>query len=394
MAIYHFHTKIIKSSIGKCAVASAAYMSASELYDDRLGKWFAYTNKEEVIHAEILLPENAPKEFFEREVLWNEVERVQNKSNSRYARQFDMALPIELSKEQMLELSHNFVQKNFVDLGMVADFAIHNKKGNPHLHVMCTVRGFKKDGTWATMERKIYATDKNGERIPIIEPKTSKQKVRVRKGKGEEKLWKRVTVESNDWNKKEQLVAWREAWSYECNKYLSEKDKIDHRSFEEQGINKVPTIHEGYAARKMENQGLISERVADNIERKELNAFLVKLNDVIAEAKMQIQKVKRLYEEKDYGKERSNSREGRSRGSNEHSGRIQRDDTGTVIRDRQIEQRQYKVKKKSQRINPKEYSPKELLRIYSERAKIINEENRKKRDALGLVGKRSGDIEL
>lgn len=97
MAIYHFHTGIIKHSVGKCAVASAAYMSGSKLYDERLGKTFSYTRKEEVIYSDIMLPENAPKELYDRETLWNDVEKVQNKSNSRYARQFDMALPIELS---------------------------------------------------------------------------------------------------------------------------------------------------------------------------------------------------------------------------------------------------------------------------------------------------------
>ena len=170
-------------------------------------------------------------------------------------------------------MAKRYVKKNFVDKGMVADFAIHEKEGNPHMHVMCTVRGFNKNGTWAKMEKKVYARDKNGDKIPKIDSKTGMQKVRVRKGKGEEKLWKRVTVKSNDWNSREQLISWRENWAKTCNEYLEEKDKITHLSFEDQGIERVPTIHEGYAARGMEDREELSDRVSENNEIQELNDF-------------------------------------------------------------------------------------------------------------------------
>ena len=117
------------------------------MYDERLGQTFSYTRKEEVVFSEILLPTSAPEHLRDRETLWNEVERVQNKANSRYARQFDMALPIELDRSQMIELSRKFIQENFVDKGMAADWALHDKDGNPHIHVMCTVRGFNKNGS-------------------------------------------------------------------------------------------------------------------------------------------------------------------------------------------------------------------------------------------------------
>ena len=291
MAIYHFHTGIIKHSVGKCAVASAAYMSGSKLYDERLGKTFSYTRKEEVIYSDIMLPENAPKELYDRETLWNEVEKVQNKSNSRYARQFDMALPIELSTKEKIELAKRYVKKNFVDKGMVADMAIHEKAGNPHMHVMCTVRRFNKNGTWAKMEKKVYARDKNGDKIPEIDLKTGKQKVRVRKGKGEEKLWKRVTVKSNDWNSREQLISWRENWANICNEYLEEKDNITHLSFEAQGIERVPTIHEGYAARGMEDRGELSDRINENVEIQELNIFFADSELFVNEAMRHMQNI-------------------------------------------------------------------------------------------------------
>lgn len=271
MAIYHFYTSIIKASKGKCAVASAAYISAESLYDERLGKTFSYTRKEEVVFSEILLPKNAPEHLYDRATLWNEVERVQNKVNSRYARQFDMALPIELDIAQNIELSRKFIQENFVDKGMVVDWALHYKDGNPHIHAMCTFRGFNKNGTWASMEKKEYARDENGDKIPDIDPKTGKQRVRVRKGKGMEKLWKRVTVEANTWNSRAQLYEWRKNWAVACNEYLSPENHIDHRSYTEQGVEKLPTVHEGYAARGLSERGVAVDVVEENKHRINLN---------------------------------------------------------------------------------------------------------------------------
>ena len=271
MAIYHFHTSIIKAGKGKCAVVSAAYISAESLYDERLGQTFSYTRKEEVVFSEILLPKNAHEHLRDRATLWNEVERVQNKANSRYARQFDMALPIELDHTKMIELSRKYIMENFVNKGMAVDWALHDKDGNPHIHVMCTVRGYNKNGTWASMEKKEYARDENGEKIPDIDPLTGEQKVRVRKGKGVEKLWKRITVEANTWNSRVQLYEWRKNWAAACNEYLSPENYIDHRSYAEQGIAKLPTIHEGYAAKEMAKRGEVVNVVEENKHRNDLN---------------------------------------------------------------------------------------------------------------------------
>lgn len=292
MAIYHFTTSIVKASSGKCAVASSAYISGSSLYDERLGMEFSYKNKDEVVHTEILLPSNAPPEYKDRSVLWNEVEKVQNKSNSRYARQFEFAVPNEWSREEAIERSREFIQKAFVDRGMAVDFAYHEKDGNHHIHCMCTVRGFKPDGKWDSMEKKVIATDKDGNRIPQIDPKTGEQKVRVRPGKGAEKLWKHITVKANDWNKRSTLLEWRKDWSEHCNKYLNEKDKIDYRSYEEQGNGLIPTIHEGYAARLIEKDGGLSEKCEINREIRETNRMLLKLRDEVKQlAKDIIRKV-------------------------------------------------------------------------------------------------------
>ncbi len=292
MAIYHFHTSIIKASKGKCAVASAAYISAESLYDESLGQTFSYTRKEEVVFSEILLPKNAPEHLRDRATLWNEVERVQNKANSRYARQFDMALPIELDRTQMIELSRKFIVENFVDKGMAADWALHDKDGNPHIHVMCTVRGFNKNGTWASMEKKDYARDENGEKIPDIDPLTREQKVRVRKGKGVEKLWKRITVAANTWNSRAQLYEWRKNWAEACNEYLSPENHIDHRSYAEQGIAKLPTVHEGYAAKEMAKRGEVVDVVEENKHRIDLNERFAAIQRVEKSFKNELDKSK------------------------------------------------------------------------------------------------------
>lgn len=308
MAIYHFRQSLIKASKGKSAVASAAYQSGQKLYSDRVGLTFSYTHKEEVVYSEILLPPNAPKEYYDRATLWNAVEKINNKSNSRYGRSFDIALPHEWTKEQCIEYSRAFVQSAFVDRGLVADFAIHIKpnkkngtKDNWHLHVMIPNRAFDKKGKWAKTEKKVYANCiKDGKpaydpklpsydskrkketeqyRIPVIDKKTGKQKVKVREGKGEEKLWERVTIESNPFNKRDMLKTWRREWAEHANQYLDPKNQIDHRSYEEQGINKIPQIHEGVAAREIAKRTGHSDRTDYNNQIKQTNKELLTNNN-------------------------------------------------------------------------------------------------------------------
>ena len=301
--IYHFSAKYIKASKGKCAVASAAYQSAEELYDERLREKFAYKSKEEVVYSEILLPKNAPDHLRNRQVLWNEVERVNNAKNSRYARQFEIALPKELTTEQNKELAHDYVQRNFVDLGMCADWAFHNKKGNPHFHLMVTMRGFKADGTWAPNERKGYVLDGDGNKIPVIDPVTGKQKIGARN----RKIWKRENQKLNDWDSLKRFYAWRKDWAESCNRYVRSIDpkieEISHLSYRAQGIDKVPTIHEGYAARKMEEEGETSDRMEENRFRKKLNHIYEGIKEKIGIAHEQLSRIKQYVERRriEYG---------------------------------------------------------------------------------------------
>lgn len=288
MAIFYMRTSIIKASQGKSAVASAAYQSAQTLFDERLGQSFAYTHKEEVLHAEVMLPADAPRKYEDRETLWNAVETKENKANSRYARQFVIATPREWTAEETIERAREFIQAALIDKGMAADWAFHMKDGNPHLHIMTTVRGFQKDGKWAQMEKKEYALDSNGNRIPELDPKTGQQKVRVRTRNGTtstEKLWRRITVQSNDWNKRSFLNTTKAAWAEHCNRYLGESQKIDHRSYADRGINRLSMVHEGPAARSAMDHGIIFDCIQENLQRKEINRTLARLEQFLQEAK-------------------------------------------------------------------------------------------------------------
>ena len=270
MAIYHCSIKIIGRSDGKSAVASSAYRSGEKLMDDRTGLIHDFTKKRGVVFTEVSLPAHAPPEYADRNVLWNAVEKAEKKSNAQLAREIEVALPKELSKKCQIEIVRRYVQDNFVSVGMCADWALHDKTdGNPHAHIMLTMRGIKPDGSWAAKEKKIYALDEEGNRIPLIDPATGEQKL----GKRNEKLWKRITVEPNDWNDQTKAEIWRKSWADICNEYLSLEQQIDHRSYKRQELDLEPTIHEGYRARKMEKAGFVSNRC-------EYNRIVRKLNEL------------------------------------------------------------------------------------------------------------------
>lgn len=268
MAIYHCSVKIIGRSKGKSVIAAAAYRAGEKLYDRETGLTHDFTRKGGVVHREILLPDHAPKEYLDRQTLWESVTKVEEKSNAQFAREVEVALPMEFSKELQLAVIRDYVQTNFVSKGMCADIAIHDKKnGNPHAHILLTTRPIKADGSWGTKEKKEYARDEDGNRIPLIDKKTGMQKL----GKRNEKLWKRITVQANDWNDRGNVEKWRKSWADICNRYLSTEQQIDHRSYERQGFPLEPTIHEGFRARQMEQRGEVSDRCEYNRIVKQLN---------------------------------------------------------------------------------------------------------------------------
>ena len=193
----HFPVSIIKRSEGRSAVAAAAYRSGTKLTNEWDGLTHDYTRKGGVVHAEIMLPAHAPPEFADRSTLWNSVEQIEKARDSQLAREIEAALPRELSGEQQLALVRAYVKDNFVDKGMCADFAIHDKgTGNPHVHIMLTLRPLKENGQWGAKCRKAYDLDENGQRIPD--------------GKGG---WKNHREDTTDWNDKGNVEIWRAAWA-------------------------------------------------------------------------------------------------------------------------------------------------------------------------------------
>lgn len=255
MAIYHMSIKNISRGRGKTAIAAAAYRAGTILTDNETGITHNYTKKSEVIYTEIILPEHAPAEYATREILWNEVQKIETQDRARLAREWEVALPNELDLDQSKTLVQDFA-KSLAAEGMCIDVAIHWKDGNHHAHILGTTRPIDKDGKWAPKERKGYKLDAEGNKIPVIDTKTGKQKIGAR-GR---KMWQRETVQANNWNKREKIEEWRKRWADCCNKYLAREKQLDHRSYERQGLMQLPTVHEGYAARLMEQRGSASDR--------------------------------------------------------------------------------------------------------------------------------------
>ena len=271
MAIFHCPIKIIQRSKGKSAVAAAAYRSGTKLTNEWDGLTHDYTRKGGIIHSEIMLPAHAPPEFSDRSILWNSVEQVETSKNSQLAREVEAALPVELSPEERLALVRAYVKDNFVDSGMCADFAIHDKgTGNPHVHILLTIRPLEESGEWGAKCRKVYDLDKNGQRIPD--------------GKGG---YKNHREDTTDWNDKGNAEKWREAWAAYANKALESAgrpERIDHRSYKRQGVDKIPSVHLGVAATQMEKRGIPTRKgnlnrqiAADNRLLKEIKARITRL---------------------------------------------------------------------------------------------------------------------
>lgn len=255
MAIYHCSIKIGSKGKGQSAVAAAAYRSGSVLTDEQTGTVIDYSKKRGIVYSEIMLCKNAPSEYNDRQVLWNEVHKIEKASNAQVYREIEVSLPAELTLEQHKEIIREYVRINFVDRGMCADWSIHNKNdGNPHCHIMLTVREIGSKGEWLPKSKKVYDLDENGSRI------------RLKSGN-----YKSHKESTNDWNEQYKAEEWRASWAEICNRYLDKSDRIDHRSYVRQGKDQIPMIHEGFEARKIEREGGISERCELNRRIRRVN---------------------------------------------------------------------------------------------------------------------------
>ena len=272
IAIYHWNIGIVSRGKGKSAVAAAAYRSGEKLTNEWDGMTHDYTRKGGVVHTEILLPPHAPPSFSDRSTLWNSVELYEKAGNAQLAREIDAALPIELSREEQIRLVRGYCSSQFVSRGMCVDFAIHDTdKGNPHCHIMLTMRPLDERGAWAAKSKKEYDLDENGERI------------RLPSGR-----YKTHKVDLTGWNNKDNTLLWRKAWADFTNDFLERNgspERIDHRSNAERGIDEIPTVHMGVAACQMEKKGIATEKG-------ELNRSIQKTNRLIREIRAQIGKLK------------------------------------------------------------------------------------------------------
>ena len=321
MAIYHLEAKVVSRGAGRSAVAASAYLSCSRLYNDYDGIQHDYTRKQGLVWQEVLLPEYAPQEWQDREKLWNAVEEVETAKDSRLAREFVVALPIELSREQQIELLQDFIREQFVSDGMCADAAIHDTDGhNPHAHILLTVRPLDERGKWQYKTEKEYLCMRNGEERGFTAAefksaqndgwekqypyKVGKKKVYMTPSAAEAQEliradkhpkstpYGRQNPISERWNSEEQLVSWRVAWADVTNRYLESagrEERIDHRSNAARGLDEIPTIHEGVTVQALERKGIVSDRCelnrqirADNALLRELKAEIKKLAALVA----------------------------------------------------------------------------------------------------------------
>ena len=287
------------------------------MYNDYDGVQHDYTRKQGLVWQQIFLPDIAPAEWADREALWNTVEEAEKTKDSRLAREFVAALPVELNRDGWIDLLTDFIQTNFVSEGMCADVCIHDTDGhNPHAHIMLTVRPLTKDGKWQHKTEKEYLCVRDGEERGFTaaefksaqaggwekqyQYKVGRKKVymapSIAEAQGYERASKypkstkygRQNPISARWNSEEQLVLWRAAWADTSNRYLEKaerEERIDHRSHAERGLDEQPTIHEGVTARALERKGIVSDRCELNRQIKADNTFIRTLKAAIAKLK-------------------------------------------------------------------------------------------------------------
>ena len=320
MAIYHLEAKVISRGIGRTACGAAAYMSCSRIYNDYDGIQHDYTRKGGLVWEHIFLPPMAPAAWQDRETLWNAVEANEKTKDSQLAREFIVALPVELEQDQWIELLSEFVQDVFVSDGMCADAAIHNTDGhNPHAHILLTMRPLNQDGTWQYKTEKEYLCVRNGEERGFTaaefkaaqaegwekqyQYKVGKKKTYMTPSAAEAQGLERASKYPKStkygrqnpttarWNSEEQLIAWRAAWAEHTNRWLERcghDTRIDHRSNAERGLDEKPTVHEGVTARKIENAGHVSDRCELNRQIRADNAIIRALKSAVVKLKQTI----------------------------------------------------------------------------------------------------------
>ena len=275
----HTHVDIVTRAKGASVIAKAAYNARDKLQDEYYGKTHDYSKKTDLVFSKIFLPEHIPKEFSNREYLWNSVEKIEKSKNSQLARNLLFELPRELNEQNRIKLISEFIEENFTSKGMIADCSIHNPPASdheeqPHAHILLTLREMDREGKWKPKCRKEYILDENGEKIKLKSGNYKSRKVNL-----------------NDWNEPDKAKEWRENFSKKANEYLARNNidkRIDPRTFEEQGREELPQIHLGTSSYQMEKKGIQTERgnqnrkiIALNLEFRKLKEELSKLTSWI-----------------------------------------------------------------------------------------------------------------
>ena len=274
MPVPHFNIKITQRSKGNSAVAGAAYQAGEKLFSEYDQKTKNYTCKKEVVYTEIMLPPNAPPEYADRATLWNSVEEIEKQWNSQLARRFVAALPREVPMELLPQMVKEYCEEQFVSKGMCCDFAIHDPDPpghNPHCHFMLTMRAIDENGKWMPKSRKVYDLDENGERIKLPSGR-----------------WKSHKDDTVDWNDQKYCEIWRHEWEVIQNRYLEANDRperVDLRSYARQGLDIVPTVHEGAAVRQMEKRGIQTNIGNLNREIRAANSLMKSIRQLIQNLK-------------------------------------------------------------------------------------------------------------
>ena len=257
--------------------------------DERTGEAFnGFGRRERVEHVCTMLPEGAPGEYLDPERLFNAVEMAEKRSDARPAKKIMVALPREFDARERFRALEDFISWNITANGYACTYAIHTDKDgrNPHAHILVANRRIDpKTGRWAAKSRSEFALDANGRRIPVIDPDTGRQKIGARN----RKVWKRVNVSNNPLDSKEFLERLRREWADSCNALLPGYAVIDHRSFKARGIERIPTIHEGYASREMEKRGGRGDLCEENRRIQALNRLLDALRAMIGRLSDQAQ---------------------------------------------------------------------------------------------------------
>jgi ATP-dependent exoDNAse (exonuclease V) alpha subunit len=253
MEVTTYHVAIISRGKGRSAVQLAAYSARERLHCDYNGLTYDYTKKNDLAHSEIILPDFAPRSFYNRETLWNAVESIEKNINARLARAVIFTLPKELKRDTHIGMVRRYVQEFFVTRGMCADVAIHDKRdGQPHTHVMLTTRSLDKNGEWMIKQRKQYLLNPDGSRV-------------FDTVRGCYKLGR--SIKTNDWDDREYIEKWRkgwaDVWNIELERFGLER-RVTHESYARQGLKREPTKHLGRAVMVLEERGILTRRGNEN----------------------------------------------------------------------------------------------------------------------------------